>query len=259
MAHYAIDCWDVEVKTDRYGWVEIIGIADRGDYDLKSHSKYSNEELNIFIQYEEPKIISKTIAKPNMAKFGPSFKQNAPKVKSFLEDIDGVMVEKIKASIEKDGIYEALIDGETFEIQSEHITFEDVEEEIKGKKIIPHVIEPSFGIDRILYSVLLHSFHKAENEEDKDYFKLANSIAPIQVGVFPLMNKNELNSLATEITNNLRNSGFMVDYDTSGTIGKRYARADEIGVPIAITIDYDTLEDNSVTIRDRDTEKQKKE
>lgn len=258
MAHYAIDCWDVEVKTDRYGWVEIIGIADRGDYDLRSHSKHSNEDLNIFIQYEEPKIISKTIAKPNMAKFGPSFKQNAPKVKSFLENIDSLVVEKIKTSIEKDGIYEALIDGEAFKIQSEHVTFEDIEEEIKGKKIIPHVIEPSFGIDRILYSVLLHSFHKAENEEDKDYFKLANAIAPIQVGVFPLMNKSELNSLATEITTSLRNSGFMVDYDTSGTIGKRYARADEIGVPIAITIDYNSLEDNSVTIRDRDTEKQKR-
>ncbi|MBF4468283.1 MAG: glycine--tRNA ligase [Methanobrevibacter arboriphilus] len=258
MAHYAIDCWDVEVKTDRYGWVEIIGIADRGDYDLKSHSKHSNEELNIFIQYEEPKIISKTIAKPNMAKFGPSFKQNAPKVKSFLENIDSVMVEKIKTSIKKDGIYEALIDGEAFEIKNEHVTFEDVEEEIKGKKIIPHVIEPSFGIDRILYSVLLHSFHTAETEEDKEYFKLANSIAPIQIGVFPLMNKSELNSLATEITTNLRNSGFMVDYDTSGTIGKRYARADEIGVPIAITIDYDSLEDNSVTIRDRDTEEQER-
>lgn len=258
MAHYAIDCWDVEVKTDRYGWVEIIGIADRGDYDLKSHSKHSNEDLNIFIQYEEPKIISKTIAKPNMAKFGPSFKQNAPKVKSFLENIDSLVVEKIKTSIEKDGIYEALIDGEAFKIQSEHVTFEDIEEEIKGKKIIPHVIEPSFGIDRILYSVLLHSFHKAENEEDKDYFKLANAIAPIQVGVFPLMNKSELNSLATEITTSLRNSGFMVDYDTSGTIGKRYARADEIGVPIAITIDYNSLEDNSVTIRDRDTEEQER-
>lgn len=258
MAHYAIDCWDVEVKTDRYGWVEIIGIADRGDYDLKSHSKHSNEELNIFIQYEEPKIISKTIAKPNMAKFGPSFKQNAPKVKSFLENIDSVMVEKIKTSIKKDGIYEALIDGEAFEIKNEHVTFEDVEKEIKGKKIIPHVIEPSFGIDRILYSVLLHSFHTAETEEDKEYFKLANSIAPIQIGVFPLMNKSELNSLATEITTNLRNSGFMVDYDTSGTIGKRYARADEIGVPIAITIDYDSLEDNSVTIRDRDTEEQER-
>jgi len=258
MAHYAIDCWDVEVKTDRYGWVEIIGIADRGDYDLKSHSIHSNEDLNIFIQYEEPKTILKTIVKPNMAKFGPSFKQNASKVKSFLESIDSPMVKKIKTSIEEDGTYEALIDGESFEIQNEHVTFEVIEEKIRGKNIIPHVIEPSFGIDRILYSVLLHSFHKAVNEDDKDYFKLANTIAPIQIGVFPLMNKNELNDLATEITNNLRKSGFMVDYDTSGTIGKRYARADEIGVPIAITVDYDSLEDNSVTIRDRDSEKQKR-
>ncbi len=258
MAHYAIDCWDVEVKTDRYGWVEIIGIADRGDYDLKSHSKHSNEELNLFIQYENPKIISKTIIKPNMAKFGPAFKQDAGKVKSFLENIDEELIETVKNSIEKQGSYKASIDDSYFEIKKEHVTFENIEEKVKGEKIIPHVIEPSFGIDRILYSVLLHSFHKAENEEDKDYFKLANSIAPIQIGVFPLMNKDNLNELATEITSSLRNSGFMVDYDTSGTIGKRYARADEIGVPIAITIDYDSLEDSKVTIRDRDTEKQER-
>lgn len=258
MAHYAIDCWDVEVKTDRYGWVEIIGIADRGDYDLKSHSKHSNEELNLFIQYENPKIISKTIIKPNMAKFGPAFKQDAGKVKSFLENIDEELIEAVQNSIEEQGSYKASIDDSYFEIKKEHVSFENIEEEVKGEKIIPHVIEPSFGIDRILYSVLLHSFHKAENEEDKDYFKLANSIAPIQIGVFPLMNKDNLNELATEITSSLRNSGFMVDYDTSGTIGKRYARADEIGVPIAITIDYDSLEDSKVTIRDRDTEKQER-
>lgn len=258
MAHYAIDCWDVEVKTDRYGWVEIIGIADRGDYDLKSHSKHSNEELDLYVQFDEAKIVSKTIAKPNMTKFGPSFKQNAPKVKEFLDNADDEKIKSIKNSIDQTGQYSAEIDGEIFEINSEHVNFEDIEEEIKGEKLIPHVIEPSFGIDRILYAVLLHSFHVAENEEDKDYFKLSNSLAPIKVGVFPLMNKDELNEIANEITTTLRNSGFMVDYDTSGTIGKRYARSDEIGVPIAITIDYDTLEDNTVTIRDRDTEKQER-
>lgn len=258
MAHYAIDCWDVEVKTDRYGWVEIIGIADRGDYDLKSHSKHSNEDLDLYVQFDKPRIVSKTIAKPNMAKFGPSFKQNAPKVKEFLENADNEKIKSIKTSIDETGKYNPEIDGEIFEILSEHVNFENIEEEIKGEKINPHVIEPSFGIDRILYSVLLHSFHVGKNEDDKDYFKLSNSVAPIQVGVFPLMNKDELNEVASEITTTLRNSGFMVDYDTSGTIGKRYARADEIGVPIAITIDYDTLEDNTVTIRDRDTEKQER-
>jgi len=258
MAHYAIDCWDVEVKTDRYGWVEIIGIADRGDYDLKSHSKHSNEELEIYIQFDEPKTMVKTIAKPNMAKFGPSFKQNAPKVKEFLEKSDNETIESIKTSIKEDNKYTLEIDGETFEILDEHLSFEDIEEELKGERIIPHVIEPSFGIDRILYSVLLHSFHVADDKEDKDYFKLSKAIAPIQVSVFPLMNKKELTEKSDEITNTLRNSGLMVNYDVSGTIGKRYARSDEIGVPIAITIDYDTLEDNTVTIRDRDTEKQKR-
>ena len=256
MAHYAIDCWDVEVKTDRYGWVEIIGIADRGDYDLKSHSKHSNEELDLYVQFDEEKPLKKTIAKPNMAKFGPSFKQAGPKVKQFLENADSEIIESIKISIKDTGKYTAKIDDETFEILEEHVNFEDIEEKIKGERITPHVIEPSFGIDRILYSVLLHSFHVGKSEEDKDYFKLSKSVAPIQVSVFPLMNKDELTKVAIEITSTLRNSGFMVDYDTSGTIGKRYARADEIGVPIAITIDYDTLEDNSVTIRDRDTEKQ---
>lgn len=258
MAHYAIDCWDVEVKTDRYGWVEIIGIADRGDYDLKSHSKYSNEELDLYIQFDEPKTVFKTITKPNMAKFGPSFKQDAPKVKEFLESVNDETIKAIKTSIEETGKYTAEIDGESYEILEEHVNFEDIEEEIKGERITPHVIEPSFGIDRILYSVLLHSFHVGDSGEDKDYFKLSKSVAPIQVGVFPLMNKDELNEVATEITATLRDSGFMVDYDTSGTIGKRYARVDEIGVPIAITIDYDTLEDGTVTIRDRDTEEQER-
>ena len=257
MAHYAIDCWDVEVLTDRYGWVEIIGIADRGDYDLKSHSKQSNEDLNVFIQYDEPKKVAKTIIKLNMSKFGPSFKGDSPKVKDFLENLDDDEIIAMKEEIAKNGSYTIKLDS-SYEILPEHVDFEDIEEELKGKKVVPHVIEPSFGIDRILYSVLLHSFHVATGEEDKDYFKLSKSIAPIQVGVFPLMNKKELNEIAIEITQDLRSSGFMVDYDTSGTIGKRYARSDEIGTPIAITVDFESIEDKEVTIRNRDSQEQER-
>ena len=257
MAHYAIDCWDVEVLTDKYAWVEIIGIADRGDYDLKSHSKHSNEDLNIFIQYDEPQKVAKTEIKLNMSKFGPSFKGDAPKVKNFLENLDDSQIIAMKEELDKNGKYIIELDS-SYEILGEHVDFEDIEEEIKGKKVIPHVIEPSFGIDRILYSVLLHSFHTATSEEDKDYFKLAKGIAPIQVGVFPLMNKKELTEIAIDITEDLRSSGFMVDYDTSGTIGRRYARSDEIGTPIAITIDYESIDDKDVTIRYRDTEEQKR-
>ncbi|MCC9261679.1 MAG: glycine--tRNA ligase [Methanobrevibacter woesei] len=254
MAHYALDCWDVEVLTDKYGWVEIIGIADRGDYDLSSHSKYSNDELNVFIEYDEPKKVKKTVVKPNLSKFGPIFKGDSPKIKQAIEEADPNEVMK---AIEEKGKFVVELD-KTYEVPEELLIFEDVEEEINGEKIIPHVIEPSFGIDRIVYSVLLHSFHTAENEDDKDYFKFAKSIAPVQLGIFPLVNKEGPREIAIELTEKLRSHGFTVEYDASGTIGKRYARADEIGIPLAITVDFESLEDNQVTVRDRDTEQQER-
>lgn len=254
MAHYALDCWDVEVLTDKYGWVEIIGIADRGDYDLSSHSKWSNDELNVFIEYDEPKKVKKTVVKPNLSKFGPIFKGDSPKIKQAIEEADPTEVMK---AIEEKGKFVVELD-KTYEVPEELLIFEDVEEEINGEKIIPHVIEPSFGIDRIVYSVLLHSFHTAENEDDKDYFKFAKSIAPVQLGIFPLVNKEGPREIAIELTEKLRSHGFTVEYDASGTIGKRYARADEIGIPLAITVDFESLEDNQVTVRDRDTEQQER-
>ena len=252
MAHYALDCWDVEVKTDQYGWVEIIGIADRGDYDLKSHSKESNEELSIFKELNEPKEISKLIVKPNLSKFGPVFKGDAPKIKTFLESADAT---EIKEVIEKKGKYKVVLDQE-FELLEDHLIFEEVQETIKGEQVVPHVIEPSFGIDRIMYSVLLHSFCSSDDEEEKDYFKFKKEIAPVQLSVFPLVNKDGLDDVSFEITEKLRSLGYVVEMDTSGTIGKRYARADEIGVPLAITVDYDSLDNNDITIRYRDDESQ---
>lgn len=252
MAHYAIDCWDVEVLTDQYGWVEIIGIADRGDYDLKSHMEHSGEDLRVFLEYDEPQIVKKLIAKPNMSKFGPIFKSDAPKVINFIKNTD---TKEIKDSIDKNEEFLFEIDNQEYSINKELITFEEEETTINGEKILPHVIEPSFGIDRIIYSVLLHSF-KEESENKNSYLKLKNNIAPVKVSIFPLLNKKELIEKALEIKTDLISVGILADFDNSGTIGRRYARCDEIGVPIAITIDFESLEDNTVTLRDRDTEKQ---
>ncbi len=160
MAHYALDCWDVEVNTDKYGWVEIIGIADRGDYDLTSHSKFSNDDLNVFVEYNEPKKVKKSVAKPNLAKFGPIFKGDSPKVKQAIEEAN---VDEIKKAIEDNGKFVINLD-KTYEITEDLLIFEDIEEEIAGEKITPHIIEPSFGIDRIVYSVLLHSFKETEKK-----------------------------------------------------------------------------------------------
>ena len=251
MAHYALDCWDVEVQTDKYGWVEIIGIADRGDYDLSSHSEFSNDELYVFKEYDKPKKVQKTVIKPNLSKFGPIFKGDSPKVKQAIEEADP---QEIISALESDDKYVIELDN-NYEVSKDLLIIEEVEVDVTGEKIIPHVIEPSFGIDRILYSVLLHSFKETEG---KDYFKFAKSVAPVQVGVYPLVKKDGLPEIATEIKNNLREAGFTVEYDEGNTIGKRYARADEIGVPIAVTVDYESKEDNMVTVRDRDTEAQKR-
>ncbi|MGB9938007.1 MAG: glycine--tRNA ligase [Methanobacterium sp.] len=254
MAHYAIDCWDVEVYTERYGWVEIIGIADRTDFDLKSHTKHSNEELTVFIEYDEPKTVKKLAVKPNMGKFGPSFKGDAPKILKAIEDIETL---NIKNSIENEGIFKLEIEDKIFELLPEHINFEEVEETVRGEKIFPHVIEPSYGIDRIVFSVLLHTFTE-DKENEREYFKLPADIAPVEVGVYPLVNKDRLPEIGIKIRDELREKGFIAEYDASGTIGRRYARSDEIGVPFAITVDHDTLEDDTVTIRNRDDTKQKR-
>ncbi|MCK9151236.1 glycine--tRNA ligase [Methanobacterium alcaliphilum] len=249
MAHYAIDCWDVEVYLDHYGWIEIIGIADRTDYDLKSHSTYSKEDLRVFIEYPEPKNIKKSIAKANMKTFGPAFKQDAPVLIKALEETDASI---IQTSFNEKGYFEIELET-THRILPTHVKFEEIEEVIRGEKVFPHVIEPSFGIDRIVYSVLIHSFY---DKDDTNYFKLAKDIAPVQATVLPLMNKKELVDVAIDIRENLRENGFIAEYDSSGTIGRRYARADEIGVPYAITVDYESIEDQTVTIRNRDNSQQ---
>jgi glycyl-tRNA synthetase len=250
MAHYAIDCWDVEVLTDRFGWIEIIGIADRTDFDLKSHSIHSKEDLSVFIEYDEPKTITKLSVKPDMKKFGPLFKGNAPKILDSLKNLDA---SNIKKAFEADGKFKLELEGNLHEITPDIISFEEREEIIRGEKVLPHVIEPSYGIDRIIYSVLLHSY---KENEDRAYLKLEKQIAPIGVSVFPLVNKDELVETAHKLRDEFRNQGIIAEYDGSGTIGRRYARADEIGVPFAITVDHETLETNTVTIRNRDDLKQ---
>jgi glycyl-tRNA synthetase len=250
MAHYAIDCWDVEIETDRYGWIEIIGIADRTDFDLKSHSHYSKEDLRVFIEYEEPKIVTKLVAKPQMSKFGPLFKADAPKILNALQEMDA---SQIAESFKEKGNYQIEVQGKSHELTPDLIDFQEVEETVRGEKIFPHVIEPSYGIDRIIYSVLLHCFQK---EEDRTLLKLPADIAPVEVNVFPLINKGNLSKTALQIKEELRKNGFIAEYDASGTIGRRYARSDEIGVPFAVTVDHDTLKDESVTIRNRDDSKQ---
>jgi len=120
------------------------------------------------------------------------------------------------------------------------------------KKVIPYVIEPSFGLERIILALLTSSYREIDNRK---VLSLKPFIAPIKAGVYPLIKKPEFIEKAREVYYLLREK-INVFYDESGSIGKRYARADEIGVPLGITIDGETLENNTVTVRFRDTKQQ---
>lgn len=127
-----------------------------------------------------------------------------------------------------------------------------------NEKYIPHVIEPTFGLDRTILAVLVSAYKEEEVDgEMRTVLSLPAHLAPYQVAVLPLMKKEELTDEAKKITEELSNY-MAVEYDETQSIGKRYRRQDEIGTPFCVTIDYDTLEDNAVTVRDRDTMKQER-
>ncbi|RLG18625.1 glycine--tRNA ligase [Nanoarchaeota archaeon] len=169
LSHYAIETWDIEYKFP-FGWKELEGVANRGDYDLLVHEKHSGVGM--------------------------------------------VMPET---------------------------------------KVRPMIVEPSAGVDRMFLAFLVDAYREeVVNNEKRVVLSLDPRIAAYQVAVFPLVNKDGLDTKAEQIFKSLLGK-FNVVYDKSGSIGRRYRRQDEIGTPYCITIDYDTLRDDTVTIRDRDS------
>lgn len=134
---------------------------------------------------------------------------------------------------------------------------------ITNEKYIPHVIEPSFGVDRTLLAVLLSAYDEetvasADGEGDtRVVLRFKKEIAPIKIAILPLSKKEELSNIARPIAETLAKH-WRVDYDETQSIGKRYRRQDEIGTPFCVTVDFESLEDKAVTIRDRDTMKQER-
>jgi glycyl-tRNA synthetase len=129
-----------------------------------------------------------------------------------------------------------------------------------GQPFVPHVIEPSFGVERLVIAVLTSAYTEDEiGGEKRSYLKLPTNLAPVKVAVSPLLkNKPELVKKAKEVYETLKQEFGNVMYDDNGNIGKRYRRQDEIGTPYCVTIDFDTLEDDTVTVRLRDTTKQER-
>ena len=178
LSHYSTGTSDVEFMYP-WGWGELEGIANRGDFDLSQHSKFSGQDLSYFDQ--------------------------------------------------------------------EH-----------DRRYLPHVIEPAAGADRATLAFLLAAYEEEDVDngkggtEKRTLLRLHPSLAPIKVAVLPLSKNEQLVPVADEVASALR-AELMIDVDVAGSIGKRYRRQDEVGTPLCVTIDFDTLDDRAVTIRDRDT------
>jgi glycyl-tRNA synthetase len=137
------------------------------------------------------------------------------------------------------------------------VSGEGMEVNIDGKKFIPHVLELSFGVDRNIYALFeLALVEEKVGGEQRSVLKFPRLVSPQDAGIFPLVNKDGLPEKAREIQALLKEHGFIVFYDQSGSIGRRYRRIDEIGVAVGITVDYDSLQHGDVTLRDRDSMKQ---
>lgn len=173
LAHYAKDCYDIEYLFPM-GWSELEGIANRGNYDLTQHAKYSGRDLSYYDNEEK-------------------------------------------------------------------------------KRYIPYIIEPSGGVDRSVLALLIDAYHEEVVEgEARLVLRLQPSLAPMKAAILPLSKNEKLIPLAKKVYAQLCPS-FMTCYDDSQSIGRRYRRQDEIGTPFCITIDFQSLEDNQVTIRERDS------
>jgi glycyl-tRNA synthetase len=245
-AHYATQCFDQEVYVDRWGWIEVSGHAYRTDYDLKCHMNASGADFRVYKEFKKPTEKIQYLVKPKMGLIGPKFKEKASEI---IEALSKTPAEEIFESFNKLGYF--LVGDQ--KISESYVEISQQKNMVRGKRFIPHVVEPSFGCDRLFYVALEYALKLKNN---RIILSFPKNIAPIQLGVFPLVNKDGLNEKAKTITNNLRNEGFLVEFDDTGSIGRRYARADEAGTSLCITIDYSTLEDETVTIRDRDLWKQ---
>ncbi len=136
---------------------------------------------------------------------------------------------------------------------------------VTNEEYFPHVIEPTWGVDRTVLAVLLSAYSESEARSGKEdavheteiTLKLPKELAPIKIAILPLSKKEELSKPATDIAHNLQKT-WMCQYDEAGSIGKRYRRQDEIGTPYCLTVDFETTNDQAVTVRDRDTMQQER-
>jgi len=259
MAHYACDCWDCELKTS-YGWIECTGCADRACFDLHQHTVASGEKLVAMVDLPQPISVDVVEVVLNKPAVGKGLKKNAKAVTEYVEKMTPDEVEKMEAELNQNGSYTLSIDGQDLSLQKDMVKeVRRYKKDVHVKEVEPHVIEPSFGIGRIMYAVLEHNFKVREEDEQRTWLSLPAQMAPVKCSVLPLSKNEAFEPFVSKISSALTELDIehKVD-DSSGSIGRRYARTDEIAIPYGITVDFDTInkQPQTVTLRERNSTKQ---
>lgn len=259
MAHYATDCWDAECLTS-YGWVECVGCADRSCYDLKQHTDATGVKLAAEKKLDQPKEVEIKEVIPNKSVAGKVFKNDLSAVSTALKNLGEAEVEKMSQLLKGDQNYQLkTADGKEFTLTKDVVIFREYKKTVQVQEVTPSVIEPSFGIGRIMYAVWEHNFRSREGDEQRTYLSLPPIIAPYKCSILPLFSKPEFTPFVKSLSSALTKCdvSHKVD-DSGGSIGRRYARTDEISIPYGITIDFQTLNESvpTATLRERDSKQQ---
>jgi glycyl-tRNA synthetase len=260
MAHYACDCWDAECLVS-YGWVEIVGCADRSAYDLSQHTRATGQRLVAERSLAAPKLVDVVECVPNRQLIGKSFKQASKDIIQQLCSLSNEELDQLDKKLAA-GSVEISVGGSQFTLTKEMLEVKRYSKNIHVEEFIPNVIEPSFGIGRIMYCLFEHTFRQRPGDEQRTFLAVPAPLAPYKCSVLPLSKNADFDPYLRRLSEllTLENISHRVDDTGSGSIGRRYARTDQIAIPFAITVDFDTLaapvESATVTLRERDSMKQ---
>ncbi|KAI0254549.1 glycyl-tRNA synthetase [Lactifluus subvellereus] len=253
MAHYAADCWDAEIQNS-YGWTECVGCADRAAYDLTVHSNKTGHPLVVRQALKEPIITERLVAEFNKKVLGKTFGKDAGVIQNIFTELNESRLHKIQMELAQGSTIVTTPDGRELTLTPEVITVERRTFKQSVREFTPNVIEPSFGLGRILYVLLEHNFWAREQDVERGVLSLPPVVAPTKVLIVPLSAKEEFNPLIQEVSSKLRKAGIFSRVDDSNTsIGKRYARNDELGTPFGVTLDFASVQNRTMTLRERDT------
>ncbi|KAK0353808.1 Glycine--tRNA ligase 1, mitochondrial [Friedmanniomyces endolithicus] len=259
MAHYAADCWDCELLNS-HGWIECVGCADRSAYDLMVHEKATGTFMKVREDLKEPYEVEEWQANLDKKKSGPKLRKDQSKVEAALSELSQEMKEKLSITMADKGKVELPVsemEGGKVELDKDIVTFVKEKRKVTQREYTPNVIEPSFGVGRILYSLMEHVYWTRKGDEARSVMSFKPTVAPIKVLVVPLQKDTRFATLLSELEGRLDDAQLSFKVDQSGvSIGRRYARNDELGIPFGITVDYESLEGKGFTLRDRDSTKQ---